>query len=273
MAEERTYVLSIAGFDPSGGAGILADIKTFEANKVGGMGALSAITFQNDTEFDSLKWIEKEEIVKQILILNRKFDFTVIKIGLIKDLETLENVISNCQHHIPLQHTTSRTPLHYSKSSRTRGTFSDCQVIWDPIIKASAGFEFHKNFEKEKLFSVLKNCFLITPNTDEIKFLTGIANPMEAAKELSNYCNVLLKGGHNVVEPGVDYLFMKNKIEKIVPTEKNIFPKHGSGCILSSAIAANLALGNDLISSCINAKKYVEQILSSSTSLLGVHHV
>lgn len=250
MAEERTYVLSIAGFDPSGGAGILADIKTFEANKVGGMGAVSAITFQNDTEFDSLKWIEKEEIVKQILILKRKFDFTVIKIGLIKDLATLENLISNCQHPT-----------------------SKIQFVWDPIVKASAGFEFHKNFEKEKLFSVLKNCFLITPNTDEIKFLTGIANPMEAAKELSNYCNVLLKGGHNVIEPGVDYLFTNDKIEKMIPTEKNVFPKHGSGCILSSAIAANLAIGNDLISSCINAKKYVEQILSSSPSLLGVHHV
>jgi len=272
MAEERTYVMSIAGFDPSGGAGILADIKTFEANKVCGMGAVSAITFQNDTEFDGLKWVETDEIVKQVLILKRKFDFTVIKIGLIKDLETLENVISNCQHHISLQHTNSRSPLHPT-SSRTRGAFSDCQVIWDPIIKASAGFEFHENFESEKLFSVLKNIFLITPNVDEIKFLTGIDDPMEAARELSYYCNVLLKGGHNVVEPGVDYLFTNGKIEKISPTEKNVFPKHGSGCILSSAIAANLALGNDLISSCINAKKYVEQILSSSTTLLGVHHV
>ncbi|MES2138940.1 MAG: hydroxymethylpyrimidine/phosphomethylpyrimidine kinase [Bacteroidota bacterium] len=250
MAEERTYVLSIAGFDPSGGAGILADIKTFEANKVCGMGAISALTFQNDTEFDSLTWIETEEILKQVLVLKRKFDFRVIKIGLIKDLVTLENVISNCQYPT-----------------------SKVQFVWDPIIKASAGFEFHKNFEKEKLFSVLNNCFLITPNTDEIKFLTGIDNPMDAAEELSKYCNVLLKGGHNKEEPGVDYLFMKNKIEKIVPTEQNIFPKHGSGCVLSSAIAANLALGNDLITSCKNAKKYVEQFLSSSPSLLGIHHV
>ena len=250
MAEARTYVLSIAGFDPSGGAGILADIKTFEANKVCGMGAVSALTFQNDTEFDSLKWIEKEEIVKQVLILKRKFDFTVIKIGLIKDLATLESVISNCKHPT-----------------------SKVQFVWDPVIKASAGFEFHKKFEKEKLFFVLKNCFLITPNTDEIKFLTGIENPTKAAEELSKYCNVLLKGGHNKEEPGVDYLFMKNKIEKIEPTEKNIFSKHGSGCVLSSAIAANLALGNDLITSCRNAKKYAEQFLSSNQSLLGVHYV
>ena len=167
MAEVRTYVLSIAGFDPSGGAGILADIKTFEANNVCGMGAVSAITFQNDTEFDSLKWIETEDILKQVLVLKKRFDFSIVKIGLIKDLDTLGYLISNL---------------------KSQG--SNFKFVWDPIIKASAGFEFHENFEKEKLFSVLKNCYLITPNTDEIKFLTGIDNPKQGAKELSNYCNV-----------------------------------------------------------------------------------
>lgn len=250
MAEERKYVLSIAGFDPSGGAGILADIKTFEANNVCGMGAISALTFQNDKEFDSLKWIETEDIIKQVLILKKRFDFSVVKIGLIKNLDTLGYLISTLNSQV-----------------------SSLKFVWDPIIKASAGFEFHKNFEKKKLFSVLKNCYLITPNTDEIKFLTGIDNPKQGAKELSNYCNVLLKGGHNMEEPGVDYLFTENTIEKITPIKKNIFPKHGSGCILSSGIAANLALGNDLITSCRNAKMYVERYLSSSTSLLGVHHV
>ncbi len=258
MAEKGTYVLSIAGFDPSGGAGILADIKTFEANRVSGMGAVSALTFQNDIEFDSLKWIEADEILKQVSILKKRFDFKVIKIGLIKDLKTLDAVISNLKHVV---------------SEVEPSQASDLKLVWDPIIKASAGFEFHNNFEKEKLISVLKNCYLVTPNTDEIVFLTGITDPMEAAKELSNYCNVLLKGGHNENEPGVDYLFMKNKIEKISPAEKNIFPKHGSGCILSSAIASNLALGNDLIISCRKAKKYTEQYLSSSKSLLGVHYV
>ncbi len=250
MADGRPYVMSIAGFDPSGGAGILADIKTFEANKVSGMGAVSAITFQNDIEFESLKWIDTDEILKQVLLLKKRFDFPVIKIGLIKDLKTLECVISNLKSQL-----------------------SNLKFVWDPIIKASAGFEFHATFEKEKLVDVLKNCYLITPNTDEIIFLTGIDNPMEAAKELSKYCNVLLKGGHNIEEPGVDYLFMQDKMERMAPIEKKIFPKHGSGCILSSAIAANLALGNDLITSCRNAKNYVEKVLSSNTTLLGVHHV
>lgn len=251
MAQERICVLSIAGFDPSGGAGILADIKTFEANTVCGMAVVSALTFQNDVEFDSVKWIDKNDILKQISVLQKRFEFNFIKIGLIKNLETLEDIIANLE--LPI---------------------ANCKMVWDPIIKASAGFEFHKSFNKEKLFRLLKNIFLITPNTDEVKFLTGINNPMEAAKELSKHCNVLLTGGHSKEEQGVDYLFTQTKIEKIVPTQNNnISQKHGSGCVLSSAIAANLAKGNDLITSCQNAKKYVEQFLASNPSLLGVHYV
>jgi hydroxymethylpyrimidine/phosphomethylpyrimidine kinase len=250
MVDNRKYVLSIAGFDPSGGAGILADIKTFEANGVLGMGAVTALTFQNDTEFDGVKWIEADEIVKQISTLKRRFDFSVVKIGLVQNLETLETLVSNCQL-----------------------SDANCLIIWDPIIKASAGFEFHKNFNHENLFSLLKNIFLITPNTEEVKFMSGIDDPIEAAMTLSKYCHVLMKGGHNKEEPGVDYLFTKDRIEKIEPIEETVFPKHGSGCVLSSAIAANLALGHGLIMSLRKAKKYVEQFLSSHPSLLGIHNV
>lgn len=250
MAEANSCVLSIAGFDPCGGAGILADIKTFEANKVCGVGALSALTFQNDTTFENVTWIETDEILKQVSILKKRFAFSVIKIGLIKNLETLETIISDCRRSVP-----------------------GCLIIWDPIVWASAGFQFHNYFERRQLFPVLENCFLITPNTEEVKFLAGINNPVEASQELAKYCNVLLKGGHNKEEPGVDYLFMHNKIEKIFPTETEVFPKHGSGCVLSSAIASNLAAGNDLITSCHNAKNYVEHFLSSNQTLLGTHYV
>jgi len=249
MSEESIRVLSIAGFDPSGGAGILADIKTFEINRVCGMGAVSALTFQNDSEFEGVKWIEANDILKQIHTLQRKFTFSIIKIGLIKDLETLETIINDL---------VSRTP--------------DVQVIWDPIISASAGFEFHKNMNREKLNSVLKHVYLITPNTDEVKFLTGISDPQEAAKKLSEFCNILLKGGHSEQEPGVDYLFTKNGIEKFTPETTGIYGKHGSGCVLSSSITAHLAAGNDLITACRNAKQYTARFLASNKTLLGTHY-
>jgi hydroxymethylpyrimidine/phosphomethylpyrimidine kinase len=249
MEEPNNCVLSIAGFDPSGGAGILADIKTFEANGVYGMGAISALTFQNDTLFEGLRWMEADEILEQIIVLRKRFDISVVKTALIKDLETLGKVIQYLKHSQP-----------------------GCRIVWDPIVKASAGFQFHSYFERKQLFPLLANCFLITPNTDEAIFLTGIDNPMEAAQYLAKYCPVLLKGGHSEDEQGVDYLFVQNKVDMITPTGKKVFPKHGSGCVLSSAIVANLALGHDLPISCRKAKDYTEHFLSANETLLGTHY-
>lgn len=248
MAEVTNCVLSIAGFDPSGGAGILADVKTFETNRVSGMGVLSALTFQNDILFEGLRWVEADEILKQIVILGKRFEFSVVKIGLIGNLDVLEIVIKGLKQAQP-----------------------GCRIIWDPIVQASAGFQFHSHFKREQLFLALENCLLITPNTEEAIFLTGIDDPMKAAQHLAKYCNVLLKGGHSKDEPGVDYLFGLNSVEKILPTGKKVFPKHGSGCVLSAAIVANLANGNDLITACRNAKNYVEQFLSSNQTLIGMH--
>jgi hydroxymethylpyrimidine/phosphomethylpyrimidine kinase len=249
MSEESIHVLSIAGFDPSGGAGILADIKTIEANKVSGMGVVSALTFQNDSEFDGVNWVETENILRQIHTLQRKFSFHVIKIGIIKDLSTLEIITDDLISQNP-----------------------NVQIIWDPIVSASAGFEFHTNFEREKLFQLLKKFFLITPNTKEAEFLTGFSDSQTAGKKISEYCNVLLKGGHNDKEPGVDYLFTKNEREKFLPEATDVFQKHGSGCVLSSSIAVQLAKGMDLTTACRNAKKYTERFLTSNKTLLGVHY-
>jgi hydroxymethylpyrimidine/phosphomethylpyrimidine kinase len=250
MAETNHCVLSIAGFDPSGGAGILADIKTFEAHKVRGMGVLSALTIQNDSTFENLVWLDSDDILKQIRILTKKFLFPVVKIGLIEDLETLKIIITECKHSLP-----------------------ECSIIWDPIVKASAGFGFHNYFKGSHLFPVLEDCYLITPNINEAIFLTGITNPMQAAKELSKYCNVLLKGGHNRETPGTDYLFSRGMVETINPVLSEIYPKHGSGCVLSASIASNLVMGHDLKTSCADAKKYIEHFLSSNHTLLGTHYV
>ncbi len=261
MAKERPCVLSIAGFDPSGGAGVLADIKTFEQHKVLGMGVVTGLTFQNDSKFDGVKWIEVDEIIKQIDVLTRKFKFEYVKIGMVQGLETLEKIIANCQLSI-----------------------ANCKIIWDSILKASAGpsyakaseggFEIHKDFEKEKLISILKNIFLITPNIDEIRILTGEKDEMKAAKELSKYCNVFLKGGHRKEKQGRDYLFTTDgKVFSFRPKKISAYPKHGSGCVLSSAIIANLARGNNLQRSCLKAKDYVTKFLLSNKSLLGHHKI
>ena len=249
MPKKRPCVLSIAGFDPSGGAGVLADIKTFEQHKVLGMGVTTGLTFQNDSEFDGVKWIETNEIIKQIEVLKRKYKFQFVKIGMLQSLKVLETIIE-----------------------KTKNQELKTKLIWDPILKASAGFEIHKNFEKEKLISILKNIFLITPNIDEIRILLGEKDEMKAAKELSKYCNVFLKGGHSEEKQGRDYLFTTDG--KVFPYKaKDISKtgKHGSGCVLSSAITANLANGLSLQRSCLKAKDYVTKFLLSNKTLLGFH--
>lgn len=278
MAATRPYCLSIAGFDPSGGAGVLADIKTFEAMKVMGMGVVTGLTFQNDSEFEGVKWVETGEIIKQIEILARKFRFDFVKIGLVQDLDCLDKIITFCK----LQH-------------------AGCQIIWDPILKASAGFQLHQKIDKEKLILICKKIYLITPNTDEIKILLKEDDAMEAAKELSQYCNVFLKGGHSNEKKGRDYLFLTpsplgkagllgsegreglsplsslrgvgGKVYPFRAKEISSFSKHGSGCVVSSAITGNLAKGETLQRSCLKAKNYVTGFLRSTKTLLGHHRI
>lgn len=144
MHKERPYVLSVAGFDPSGGAGILADIKTFEANGVHGLGVCTAITFQNDKTFNGLDWLSEEQVISQLDILFDTYPINVIKIGLIRDLKTLLVIIK----HIKIRN-------------------NSAQIIWDPILNASAGFEFHSTINNIELKEALKNITLITPNIPE----------------------------------------------------------------------------------------------------------
>jgi len=241
-------VLSIAGFDPSGGAGILADAKTCEAHKVFGLGVISANTFQNDQEFDRIDWMPVEKILEQIDVLRRRFSFEYIKIGLIENLEVLGKIITHCRQFIPA-----------------------CRFIWDPILKASAGFEFHKQINLSALEKILENIFLITPNLTEAALLGK--NSAEAnAKYLSGFCHVFLKGGHRETKKGYDTLYLKGgKQFSFRPKMKNISEKHGSGCVLSAGITANLARGEDLHRACLKAKEYTEKYLSSNKTLLGWH--
>jgi|ERR1051326_5677965 hydroxymethylpyrimidine/phosphomethylpyrimidine kinase len=248
MKKFRPYVLSIAGHDPSAGAGVLADIKTFEANKVYGLGVVSAITFQNESEFDGVKWISESDIRKQVEVLWRKHKFEVVKVGLIENLQVMDNITSCILSLDP-----------------------GIKIIWDPILKASAGFEIHNSIEKEKLDRARKSIFLLTPNTNEACDLTGSPDEEKAAKELSAHCNVYLKGGHSKKNKNRDILFTPEGKKFSFNPGQNGTEKHGSGCVLSAAIAANLAKGYKLNAACLRGKRYVEKFLSSNKTLSGYH--
>lgn len=251
MELNRPIVLSIAGFDPCGGAGILADIKTFEQHRAYGLGISTAQTLQTDTQFISLKWEQSDVILKALLLMLNSYTVKTVKIGILEHISVLKSIVD----------------LIYNYDSNIK-------IVWDPVIKSTTGFDFwDTNIKINVLLEIISKMYLITPNYNEILQLILAKSAQKSAEQLAIYSNVFLKGGHNVEELGTDYLFTQNEMILLGPSIDLVYPKHGSGCVLSSAIAANLALGLNLSDACKQAKIYIEQFLSSNNTLLGYHNV
>lgn len=250
MSANRPFVLSIAGFDPSGGAGVLADIKTLEQHQVYGLAIVTGNTIQTENEFVKMEWISMDFVIESIEVLCNKYEIKAVKIGIVPSLDYLENIVSIIKRIAP-----------------------KTKIIWDTVLKSSTEFNFMTVENQIQLELILKQIDLITPNYNEIvKLSHSNETPENIAKSLSKSCAVLLKGGHNLEALGTDFLFFKDEIITLLPETKFIHRKHGSGCVLSSAITANMALGFDTITSCKKAKIYIEKFLNSNTTLLGHHY-
>lgn len=251
MGKERPPILSIAGFDPSGGAGVLADIKTFEAHKALGMAVCASLTVQNDVSFEKVHWVSVEDIIEQIEVLQQRFTFKVAKIGLVESFEVLQQIVA-----------------YLKKTNPT------IKIVCDPVLKASAGFVFHEEVAQKQLEALLPQLFLLTPNWQEVKQLSQKEDAKKGAKYLSQFCHIYLKGGHNVENPGKDFLLSKQQKEYTLnPQQTNILGKHGSGCVLSSALAAHIALEYPLLKACVRAKDYTARFLASNRTHLGFHRI
>lgn len=245
-----TCILSIAGFDPSSGAGLTSDIKTFEAHGFYGVSVCTCITVQNDIEFKNVQWVDVNLILQQIETLFDRFEIAVVKIGIVQNWQVLSTIVDK---------------LHQLNSS--------IKIVLDPVLKASAGFDFHTNDYQTILDKLLEKLFIITPNYEEIKNLYPNLSIEETITHISNRTNIYLKGGHRIDKKGWDELYHSKIVKvEIPPIIDQISAKHGSGCVLSSSLAANIALGLDLKEAAYNAKRYTEHFLNSNTSLLGYHN-
>jgi hydroxymethylpyrimidine/phosphomethylpyrimidine kinase len=248
MSSSRPYLLTIAGFDPSSGAGLTADIKTMEAMGGYGLAVCSANTVQNDTSFTACYWTDFEVMEQQINLLFERFTINTVKIGIVKDWHTLGRLVALLQKHEP-----------------------KIQVVLDPVLRSSSSFDFHGPQAKE-LEEVASQLYLITPNYQEIQVLYPGLSAEEAAKKLSLKTAVLLKGGHHPSLLGTDILYQNGEETlRLSPSHTNVSAKHGSGCVLSSAIATALANGHPLAQACSQGKAYTAKVLASNTSLLGYH--
>lgn len=251
MSKNRPFVLTIAGFDPSAGAGILADVKTFEQHNVYGFAINTANTIQTENEFLNIQWVEIDFVIQSIEILFKSYEIKAVKIGIVPSLDYLETIVFRINELSP-----------------------KTKIVWDTVLKSSTDFDFLNIKNQTVLIETLTKIDLITPNYNEILQLAqkGI-NAEINAKNLSNYCSILLKGGHNTNEIGVDYLYDAETIYQLLPKNNDCYEKHGSGCVLSSAITANLALEQNLKTACKKAKIYTENYLSSNPTKLGFHYV
>ncbi|MGA9637657.1 hydroxymethylpyrimidine/phosphomethylpyrimidine kinase [Flavobacterium sp.] len=250
MPTNRPFVLSIAGFDPSGGAGVLADVKTFEQHKVYGFAINTANTIQTENEFITLQWTELDFVLLSIETLFKRHEIKAVKIGIIPSLDYLKSIVLLIKRLSP-----------------------QTSIVWDTVLKSTTEFDFLKLQNQTILYEILNQINLITPNYNEISKLipsgTSIENGIEI---LTKYCPILLKGGHNLSEIGVDFLYTTDRFYRLSPKNSAIYQKHGSGCVLSSAITANIALEKNLLVACKNGKEYTENFLLSTPNQLGYHY-
>ena len=244
--------LSVAGWDPCGGAGILADHKTFHAHGVYALGAITAITVQNTKAVSSVSVVQTELVESQITNLLDDFKPDVIKIGMLGNLQSAEvvNEIIKSWQRIP--------------------------IILDPVTLSSSDFPLLSTKGQEFLKNqLLRNITLLTPNLAEAEWLSGIKiktkKQIEQAADLIlelGVSNLVIKGGH--IEGKPDDFFASQTQKIWYPGIRQInHHTHGTGCIFSAAIAANLALGNNLPNSIEKAKRYISKAIKSELYLGG----
>lgn len=249
---QKAYsVLTIAGFDGSGGAGIQADTKTISAHGCYATNVLTALPVQNTQGVQNINEIPAQAIREQIQSILEDIYPDAIKIGMV--------------HSVELVHIISEELKNYNRP-----------IVYDPVMVATSG---HRLIKEETLEACIEKLFplatLITPNLDEASILVN--HKIDSAELMLSYgetilnlgCqNLLLKGGHLQQEKIISYLFQKEQPVQSYTSQKiETKNTHGSGCTLSSAIACNLALGVSLTQSVQLAQEYVEQAILGSKDL------
>ena len=242
--------LSIAGSDSSGGAGIQADIKTMLANGVFAMTAITALTAQNTTGVRDILEATPAFLGEQIDAVFEDIRPDAVKIGMVSSTQLIEVIAQ-------------RLTFHQAKN-----------IVVDPVMVATSGSELMRTDAvaalQEKLIPLAA---VVTPNIPEAQILSGMtirdaADMERAARAIGDSCGcaVLLKGGHSVSDAD-DLLYADGSVQwfqgRRIPTPNT----HGTGCTLSSAIAANLAKGFSLDQSVRRAKEYISGALGAMLDL------
>ena len=259
--------LTIAGLDPSGGAGIVADIETFTAFGCYATCAITSITFQNTMGVFGAIHQTAETIRGQIEPILQDFQVDALKTGMLPTREVIEE--------------TARIIRENNLKN----------LVVDPVVRSTSGYDL---IDDEALRSLIENLFplavLVTPNLPEAERISGFkieneADIAQAARIMRNFGakNVLIKGGHffegkrqkvkdkneakNNKKKAKDYLFGDGNLQIYEAEFIETDATHGTGCTLAAAITANLALGKTLKDAVAIAKKYVTEAIRTAPNL------
>lgn len=244
-------VLSIAGSDPSGGAGIQADLKTASALGVYGATVVTALTAQNTRGVTGVHAVPAAFIVDQYVSVVGDLDVRAVKIGMLGSVDVVEAVAAMLREHpVPA-------------------------VVLDPVMVATSG----DRLVPEDAVAAIRELLLplatvVTPNVPEAEVLTGRTISAEDDLESVGWAllalgprHVLVKGGHLPGEQSVDVLVSADGARRFAAQRVRTSHTHGTGCTLSSAIACRLVLGDDVPDAVAAAKAYLTRALVAGAHL------
>jgi hydroxymethylpyrimidine kinase/phosphomethylpyrimidine kinase len=239
-------LLTVAGFDPSCGAGIAADLKTFAAHGCYGVAAITSLTVQNTQGVEDVQNTPTATLRAQLDSLAKDCDIIAVKIGMLGNRGNAAAVAEFLDAH------------------------KFAHIVHDPVMKSSSGTELLDAAGIKFIATeLLKRSTVITPNVPEAEILTGLtikdfAGMETAARKLVEMGAhaVIVKGGH--MERAVDILFDGTDVVHLAGDRPKEETLHGTGCTFASAIAAQLASGRSLMEAAMLAKAYVTKAIEKA---------
>jgi hydroxymethylpyrimidine/phosphomethylpyrimidine kinase len=247
--------LTIAGVDPSGGAGVIADIKTFTRFGCYGTAAVASLTFQNTVGVFGSVNQTAHTVRRQVEAIFDDLDVAAMKTGMLPTGDIIREVAAIAREkHVK-------------------------NFVVDPVVRSTSGYDL---IDDDALRSLTQELFplsmLITPNLPEAERITGMSIGLEADIERAadvmrsmGARNVLIKGGHSFLSerPATarDHLFIDGRHTVLEGEYYETTSTHGTGCVLAAAITANLALGHELHESVAVAKRFVNEGIRNSPGL------
>jgi len=243
--------LTIAGSDSSGGAGIQADLKTFQAHGVFGMSAITAVTVQNTQKVYDIQEIHPKIVHDQITCLFEDIEIHAVKIGMVSSIELIQAI------------------------AKALKSVKSPAIVLDPVMISKSGYSLLKQDAQDALVRYLfPLAQVVTPNIYEAQAITGhtiqnIDDMKIAAVDILKLGakKVVVKGGHLGKDQATDILYDGLEFNTLQSHRVDTKNTHGTGCTFSSAIAANLALGKPFFEAVTLAKAYITSAIEHAISI------